>query len=299
MKKVFSNHRDVCHVYAQQSQSEGQASNIFFEGPAIYSYGHHFLMGLFVTNDKGEEAILLNGYSYSTSTAKHQGILRQATSHYKQITLPYLASDAGRAIQYREGTTAEKLREATYEVVKRSLASLKEIENKLAKARKPEIYIHQAQNINHTVSEYFLFIGQDVPAELAEALKICTPTPAILEAIKERQRMEAEREQARQKEQIEKWLSGEISYPGRLKYDILRKQWKATESGPVDFVETSQGVKMTTQEAKAIYLQLIRQELKPGTKVLEHYTVISVNGTVKIGCHTFETDYLINFGKSL
>jgi hypothetical protein len=292
MKKVFSSHRDVCHVFAQQSQYQGQASNIFFEGPAIYSYGHHFLMGLFVTNDKGEEAILLNGYSYSTSTAKHQGILRQSTRQYKQITLPYLRSDSGRAQQWREGTTSEKLRETTSEVVESSLAKLKDIEKKLSNARKPEIYIHQAQQINHTISEYFLFIGIDVPAELQDALKICTPTPAILEAIKERQRQEAEREQARQREQIEKWLSGEIDYPGRLSYDILRRKGEG--------VETSQGVKMTIQEAKAIYLQLLNQQLKPGDQVLQAgYKVISVNGTVKIGCHTFQTDYLLTFGKSI
>lgn len=297
MKTVFSSHADVSHAYAQQNQDEGSASNLFFEGPAMYSYGRHFLLSLIVTNDKGERAILLNQYSYSSSTNSHQSILSGATRHRNQIFVPYLSPDSASAIKYRGGTFADKMRETTEEIVRHSLADLKEIENKLAKARKPEIYIHQAQRINHRISEYFLFIGCEPPAELQEALKICVPSPELIQKIKDRQKEEARREEARQKEQIEKWLSYEIDYPGRLKYDLLRK----ATTGPLGTViETSQGVKMTIQEAKAIYLQLASQQLKPGDKVLgAGYTVISVNGVVKIGCHTFETDYLLTFGKTL
>lgn len=37
MKKVFSTHSEVAHIWAQQNQREGEASNMFFEGDTIYS----------------------------------------------------------------------------------------------------------------------------------------------------------------------------------------------------------------------------------------------------------------------
>ncbi len=104
-------------------------------------------------------------------------------------------------------------------------------------------------------------------------------------------------EEAKEMEvKIQEWIAGERQslYP-RPKIDLLRI---VGESG-WEMVETSQGVKMHIYEAKAIYLQLVRHELKAGDQVLDRYTVSKVNGTVNIGCHTFDTEYLLNFGKSL
>ena len=38
MRRVLKNHDEVCHVWAQQTQSEGRAGNIFFRDKSIYSY---------------------------------------------------------------------------------------------------------------------------------------------------------------------------------------------------------------------------------------------------------------------
>ena len=292
MKKVFSSHAEVAHVFAQRSQSEGSASNLFFEGDTIYSYGRHFALAQFITTMTGEVILLVNGLRYSHFTAKHRTRVVQATRQYRQIFLPVLDNRIGASLKYSEADTlAGKLSSNTYLCVNAWMKELREIENKLAKAKKPEIYIRQTQQIDHVVSEYFLAIGAEVPADIKEMLKMAVPSEDMIQRIKDRKAKEEQAEERRQAEQAQKWLSGEIDYPGKLKYDLLRK------FGEV--VETSQGVKMTIQDAKGIYLQLIRQELKPGDKVLTGYTVISINGTVKIGCHTFRTDYLLNFGKLL
>ena len=73
-KTVFRNHSEVCHIWAQQTQNEGKASRIFFDGPTIYSYGRHFPMARFV--DKN--TVLFTTNSYSVSTAKHKRYARQA-----------------------------------------------------------------------------------------------------------------------------------------------------------------------------------------------------------------------------
>lgn len=77
MRKVFSNHTEVCHVWAARSQKEGRASRIFFEGDTIYSYGRHFPMAKFY-DVKDETVVLINDSTYSVSTSKHMCYVRSA-----------------------------------------------------------------------------------------------------------------------------------------------------------------------------------------------------------------------------
>ena len=65
MRRVLKNHDEVCHVWAQQTQSEGRAGNIFFRDKSIYSYGEHFEMARFVD----EETVFITTRGYSVSTA--------------------------------------------------------------------------------------------------------------------------------------------------------------------------------------------------------------------------------------
>lgn len=67
MKKVFANRISCAHVWAAQSQAEGRAGNVFFDGPTIYSYGRHFPIASF---QRG--IVLYNCDGYSNSTAKHK-----------------------------------------------------------------------------------------------------------------------------------------------------------------------------------------------------------------------------------
>jgi hypothetical protein len=84
MKKVFSN-LQCCHVWAQQTQSEGRSSHsgIFFEGPAIYSYGRHFKMAEFIKKD----VVLINRNHYSMTTSRHQNDMRSALNGLPIITI--------------------------------------------------------------------------------------------------------------------------------------------------------------------------------------------------------------------
>lgn len=291
MKTRFSSNSELCHVYAQQEQPEGKGSNLFFEGPAIYSYGHHFLLGLFLTNDSGKTLLLVNTHHYSCSTAAQQSHLRRAISHLDTLYLPWLHNDLAYNIRRFEGSFADKVRHNTAELVKIWIEKLSDIAKKLSKARKPEIHIQTAQCWEAQIQQYFTFIDAPIPENLIQALEIAHPTPEHIEAIREREEEEARRKAAKTAEQVRKWLNFETDNSGNPSPDILRC------SG--DQVETSRGIKMTIQEAKAIYLQIKAQELRPGSKVLDHYTVTSINGTVKIGCHTFKTDYLLTFGKTL
>lgn len=71
---------EIAHLWAHQTQTEARNphGNFYFNDKTIYSYGSHFPIARHVTNDKGEAAILFTNRSYSSTTAKHIHIVRQA-----------------------------------------------------------------------------------------------------------------------------------------------------------------------------------------------------------------------------
>lgn len=292
MKRKFSTIEDCIHAYAQFSQDQGESGNVFFYGNTLYSYGHHFPLAHRTQNDKGENCLLLNGRTYSNSTSRHQHITSAATSHYNQI----VSFGMNQYTKYGTSVSTEEhqLNETHY------IREFETIARNLVTARKPAKYIFQAQTLNAQYCLYTDFFALTPSPEYQTAFKNATEaSEEIRQQMKAYQAEERKRKAAKAIEEakamevkIQEWITGERQslYP-RPKIDILRMAG--------DQVETSQGVKMTTQEAKAIYLQLVRKELKAGDKVLTGYTVSKVNGTVKIGCHTFDTEYLLNFGKSL
>lgn len=288
MKRKFSTIEDCIHTYAQFSQDQGESGNVFFYGNTLYSYGHHFPLAHKTQNDKGQTAVLLNGRTYSNSTTRHQQITQAATRQYRQIVSYGLDRYSG------ADQDGHRRNESHYILEFRGIAE------KLAVSRKPAIYIEQARSLNDQAFEYFNFFSLTPSKEYQQAYQQATEVSEELKAkVKAQQAEILAQKKARAIDEakayevkVQEWITGERQslYP-RPKIDILRR------SG--DQVETSQGVKMTTQEAKAIHLQLVRHELKAGDQVLDRYTVSKVNGTVKIGCHTFDTEYLLNFGKSL
>ena len=76
MKTVFSSHSECAHIWASQSQYEGRASRVFFEGGVIYSYGRHFPVARFAP--EFGDIVLFTNRSYSSSTGKHKSLIRAA-----------------------------------------------------------------------------------------------------------------------------------------------------------------------------------------------------------------------------
>jgi hypothetical protein len=88
----------AAHVWAQQRQASGSGGkgSVFFEGPALYSYGSHFLTGYIA-----DGAALLNADSYSVTTSRHQSDARHATRHMTQVSVPAL-TELRDALAWRE-----------------------------------------------------------------------------------------------------------------------------------------------------------------------------------------------------
>ena len=81
MRKILKNNDEVAHFWANQSQSEGKAYSMLFEGDTVYSYGKHWELGKLVTDKNGKTVALLNAETCSPSTGKHAYKVRRAVSH--------------------------------------------------------------------------------------------------------------------------------------------------------------------------------------------------------------------------
>lgn len=94
MRNVMRNHDETAHVWASQKQESGRAPDgrMFFEGPDLFSYGSHFVIGRIMStqNGNGPAVVLLNADGYSVSTSKHKHIASGATRHYRQYYVPGL-----------------------------------------------------------------------------------------------------------------------------------------------------------------------------------------------------------------
>jgi hypothetical protein len=79
MRTSLRNTAEAAHVWAAQTQAQGKAGNVFFDGPVIYSYGRHFAIAkVYKHAETGGNVALFNARRYSVSTSKHQRDARHA-----------------------------------------------------------------------------------------------------------------------------------------------------------------------------------------------------------------------------
>jgi len=250
MKRVFTSSSDVMHVFAQRSQEEGRCSNVFFEGDKIYSYGRHYLLAEFIDAN----TIVINDINgYSRTTGKHIAQIRQATRQYKQF---FTSTCRG------------------VDVVPR----LKELYDKLPRARNKAQYINEINNIFSKYVEYLDYRkakkrGNEYYKEAKKIHKLVNSmdVEAILKKEKERQ----DKEKAKK---IEKFMNYDVDYLYGMDVDYVRISKDKTQ------VETSQRVKVSIDEARLLYKMIKQGKDIKGHKI-GYYTVISVNGVLTIGCH--------------
>lgn len=272
MKTVFNSALDVMHLFAEKSQNTARCNSVFFEGNKIYSYGHHFILGEFIENN----AIILNDSNYSVTTSKHYRQLGNATRQYKQ----FLKSDIDAKIV---------------------LQTVESNQKKLLTAKKKELYILPSIAIFEALNEFIEFTKDKTIRKTIEYKTIKKIVSKLNDAEyieklakkAETDKLKADRLKAdRLKADIIKFENHEIRTLYNTSEDYVRL------SNCSEYVETSQGVKVTVKEAKVLY-QLIEsgKDIK-GFKI-SNYTVISLNGTLTIGCHKINIQSMHKIGKKL
>lgn len=282
MKKVFSDQSQVAHLWANKVQDEATNSgrSFFFRRSTIYSYGSHFPIAKHVQDEAGNEYILFTERGYSNTTAKHISITYMACRN-KEIVYCYSPEASSKEnFEYWEKMVNGEI-------------------DKLAKARKPELYLNNIENIANKVKRYAEFTGHAIPEILIEAMKIVDKDQYIgyqetrIELAK-KARKQAEIElKKRYQEDLQKWLNFETNrLYSNNSTDFLRY------NSENDRVETTQAVQIPNEIAKRLWLSIRENTLKVGDKIL-HYNINQADKVIKIGCHTFKRDYLLSFGANL
>jgi len=291
MRTVFNNHDQVAHIWASQSQNEGRAGNIFFEGPVIYSYGHHFPIAKF-TLEFGE-VVLFTNRGYSNSTAKHKGIVSRAIpSNY----LIVYCKNPDWTIESNINDWAEQVTQARNQfIIKKHKISRGNLALKL------QGLIAEARTFCHVVNApipEWAVLSDDERNSLeyinARAIELAQKREARREALRIEQTRKAS-------ERIEKWLNGESTYTG----DFYLLDTMLRLSG--DQVETSRGAFIPIQDAINLYPMLVKA--KQSGKTLDfglhtvkigNYQFRSFDGEVlTIGCHSIKWDQVSNIAKQL
>ena len=91
MKTVFSSNSELSKVWANQTQQRGRASNMFFDGETIYSYGHHYQIAHFIDAPNGQKVCFINSNGFSNSTAKHTNhVLRSIPKDILTFYVPFI-----------------------------------------------------------------------------------------------------------------------------------------------------------------------------------------------------------------
>lgn len=269
MKKVFSSNSDCIHMFAQRSQDEGRSSSVFFRDDKIYSYGYHYLLGQF-HEIKNDVILIINNKGYSVSTAKHINMLSQATRQYKTY--------------YTKDIDIKLVRDQIINLYDR-----------LLRAKKPYLYSNPIIDLwNRFLDSPFEISIEDV--YYIEALEIFNKiTQNHIEGDREKYKQDQKNIKIKKAIELKKLVLAfkiyEIDYL-RASEDFLR----ISKDG--QNVETSQRVKIPIEDAKILY-RLIKLGKDVKGHRIANYTVISINGHLKIGCHNINIEDVKNIGEEI
>ena len=270
---------DVAHRWMTGIGDSCRGSNMYFEGDTIYSYGAHFVIAR-----KWNGVILWNDRTYSNSTSKHQGYVRSAA--WGQLV------DCA-VLEYRDNPASQSFYEKNMKEWREQIEHI--VAGPLAKARKPERYYDQIEQILAKAERLCEVLGRELPKELAVYKESNPDREEMVRRIQEEKRKREEKaEQLRkkiEKERIEKFLNFERNYAD-TRYQIVRLNREKNR------FETSLHVEIPFEIGKRFYEALKNGELKVGDKVL-FYVVREVGKVVRIGCHTFEKKWLLEYGKKV
>lgn len=286
MKTKFNN-SELTHVWANQTQSHGTGSNMFFEHGTIYSYGYHFKLAQFVNNKEGQRCVMINLKSYSNTTSKHQSLVWRAIPQdvpFLKVVSFFNDIDAA--------STAHKENLNHYMNEAERLQGLAMRANKLKMG-----YISQLKNELGNFNQYCTFFALDSLDRFSTTLNLLDDKQRkIVSWLVSYEKSEEFTQWQNKQEQNKKKAEAKALIDAAEKIEAFR-QFKISSiyanlghyllrfNNESQMIETSGGVKMPKPLFISAYKRLIRNELEKGQHI-GSYTFNGVDGEmVSVGCH--------------
>ena len=286
--KNYRNLRAVCHAFANNESQNGQSSNIFFYDNKAYSYGHHYCLA-----EKFDRFTVINDKGYSSSTSRHINYMRSAL-HGKVYN------------------TTNIVPRVVYNFLAANIEKLK-------KANKPENYINAIaykldQFYNFWEKESFVseICGYDTNEqkygisyfELIQSIKDMpelskSSANDYLVNLEAKKKALKDIQDAKNKE---KHLQSIKDFMNHKCYSVAYRPQNFLEILRISkdslFVETSASARVNIKSALLLYKMIQAKKDIKGYQI-DHYTVISINGTLKIGCHNIDMKSVHKIGNQL
>jgi hypothetical protein len=291
MKTVFNNN-ELAHTWAGQTQNEGRAGSLYFNGKTIYSYGSHFPIATMDGNN-----VLFTKRTYSNTTAKHIGLTRRAISH-KTLIYCY---DVPTNLKYATSEHENNLNRW-----KREINSLfNELGNK--KIRNTQDRINGINTLISELNIYCQYFKLTIKDKELKKLLALVKQPDFLEQARTAKDKENTANEKKMKQAIKAydvWLNlwrkydtdGLQELPAKTKElcnfysnhseSFTRLRYNADENS----LETSKGVQIPAEIAKRAYIQLngcMEGVCKSINVPVMSYTITeTTKDYIKAGCHT-------------
>ena len=282
----------MTHVWANQTQTHGKGSNIFFEHDSIYSYGYHFKLAQHVTNKDGKKCVFFNDRSYSNSTSKHQTLVwRSIPANVQFFKVQSFFNDI------------ENSTNAHLENLKSYLEYAKDAQQKAIKATKLKNgYIEQAKIAIDVFEKYVSFFG--LSEFLWEYRTLQNRYNELTNWIYEYQNSEefktwqikkADNERKAEQKRLEKAKDDILEFR-QFKISSIYNlgQYFLRYNKETDNVETSGGVKMSKNVFLLAYQRLKNNTLQVGQHVGDFTYNGLKDGFLSVGCHKIKIDEVEN-----
>lgn len=297
--------RDVAHCWAHQTQSEARtpgSGNLFFRDDTIYSYGAHFPIARIVKMRNGESAVLFTTRDYSNTTAKHKSEVLGACRHMPVFRVRDVLATPG----------------------KTHIADFtKRVKNAITDA---DAYAARKNNrgIQHAVSYLQRIVADANQFCSAFGFKTRFALPdnfADLERLaNEEERKESVRSDARRAANDARWAESErirrlsqrervAEFMGVPVDDVTDDDLMTDHMKVVDGeVRTTKHAVVTVEQVQRV-AKLVLGTIRSGKTYHRNGTTMRVgaypldsideNGTVKVGCHTFDRREIERMAKIL
>lgn len=276
MKKVFSSNSQLAHVWANQLQPEGRASSMFFYGPVIYSYGHHYEIARFIEAPNGQKVCFVNANGYSNSTAKHtQHVWAAIPDGIPTFKVPFAT---GSTYSYNRVHHIDV--QSLPGIISAMLVECKNFIYDQLKARTNFYSFSQAAGRYETIVEICQLFNLDIPGRPDNWDEAKKKADHLRATQGERQKAKELKELEKAKELLAKWLQHE--YNGQL-YNIP-VHLRISRDGKL--IETTKGAKVDLQAGLRLLAKLRNGSDVKGEKIDGFTLIENTLDHVKIGCHT-------------
>jgi hypothetical protein len=296
MKTVFQT-SELVHIWAAQKQEEGKNSgrSVFFNGPKIYSYGYHFCMGNIIKPG----IVLITTRKHSVTTSSHVSSAFSAVNHMEIIEVPYPENESlEKNLSYWISDIKDLIaiienprkKQDTKDRAKGELSRLVEIVNRFLEVTEQSISKKLPfESGEKTRKEFLLYF--DVAKNL-QALPDLKKKLEAKEKADEQLRLKRIADTIKEaKAKLLQWRKGGKVYA--MSGNGLPVYLRVED----DEITTSAGARVSIKAGKVLF-NMIQSGRDVKGHSIDGYTVISVNGVLKIGCHEIDMKEVKRFAKT-